>query len=162
MRKPLVLLILTSMLCGSSLAQLAPLPATSASIQTNSSSHDAQMNSMLTLAAQLNVFRLSAGFKVSRAIEVWAGPKFQAKWQLEVQPLFAGKGDQQQLHDFFSSAVVLLGRTGDAGRGVAGFYNPWQDGLLLIAVGPGTEHPVLEDFCFIAGETLARRNGENG
>ena len=111
------------------------------------------MKPMMTLAAKLNVLRLSAGFNANRAIEVWGSEKFQAKWQKEVTPLFPATGDQQQLHDFFSSAVVLLGRTGDSGRGVVGFYNPWMDGLLLIAVAPGTETPVLEDFCFIAGET---------
>lgn len=159
MKISLTILLLVSGMALSSPAQPAT-PATSSASKTNS--FDPKMKSMLTLAAQINVFRLSAGYKTSKAIEVWASTQFQVKWAQEVEPLFAGSGDQQQLQDFFSSAVVLLGRTGDDGRGVAAFYNPWQDGLLLLAVGPGTEHPVLEDFCFIAGETWRQETVKTG
>ncbi|MEI8039857.1 MAG: hypothetical protein WCL11_00525 [Verrucomicrobiota bacterium] len=110
------------------------------------------MKSMLTQAAQMDVFRLSAGFNASRAIEVWASTKFHAKWKQEVLPFFAGSGDQQQLHDFFSSAVVLLGRASSE-RSVACFYNPWLDGLLLLSVGPGKGRALLEDFCLVSGES---------
>jgi hypothetical protein len=116
---------------------------------------------MALQAAQLNIFRLSAGFDVNRAMEVWADKNFQAKWQKEIALLFPGKADRQQLHDFFSSAVVLMGRA-EAGRAVVTYYNPWLDGLLLIAVESGKEHPVLTDFCFISGESWRGEKPQTG
>ena len=154
MKKQLTAFLLVAGLGLTSQGQLVMPAAIPVGGQTNpASTIDPHMKSMLFLAAEMNVFRLSAGFDADRAIEVWASPQFQAKWRQEVLPLFPEKADRQQIYDFFSSAVVLLGRVGDDGRGVAGFYNPWQDGLLLISVSPGKEHPTLEDFCFIAGES---------
>jgi hypothetical protein len=160
MKQRLIWLALTLALPVTVMAQSTSTPANPSASPTNSI--DPKMKSMLTLAAQMNVFRLSAGFNATRAVDVWANDNFKSKWGREVMPLFPLDQDQQQLHDFFSSAVVLLGRTGDDGRGVAAFYNPWQDGLLLLAVGPGTEHPVLEDFCFIAGETWRQETVKTG
>ena len=116
------------------------------------SSNTSRMNPAFLLASEMNVFRLSAGAMTVRALDVWASPEFLVKWIKEVWPLFPKPEDRRQVEDFFSSAVVLLGRTAN-GSGVAGFYSPWQDGLLLIAATPGKEHPLLTDFCFIAGET---------
>ena len=150
---------LATVWCGCALALAAPgQPGQAAAGQPAPASAspkpaaDSRMKPAFLLASEMNTFRLSAGAMTARAIEVWASPEFQAKWAKEVMPLFPEPADRQQLHDFFSSAVVLLGRTAD-GSGVAGFYNPWQDGLLLIAAAPGKEHPTLTNFCFIAGET---------
>jgi hypothetical protein len=153
MKQRLIWLGLALMLPMAALAQPASVPGNAPGTPAPTAKPDPKMQAKFNLAAQLNVFRLSAGFNTARAIEVWGSFNFQTKWQKEVMPLFPATNDVQQLHDFFSSAVVLLGRTDNIGQGVAGFYNPWLDGLLLIKVGPGAEHPVLEDFCFIAGET---------
>jgi hypothetical protein len=150
-------LVLILMLARPLQGQQAPATSNTKTGNRNSSQQqnevaDSRMKTAIMLALQMNVFRLSAGFDVDRTIQVWANKEFQAKWQKEVLPLFTEKADRPQLHDFFSSSVVFLGRAG-LGRGVVAFYNPWIDGLLLIAAEPGKEHPVLTDFRFVAGET---------
>ena len=107
---------------------------------------------VLNLAAKMNVFRLSAGFDVDRALEVWATPGFNDQWAKEVAVGFKDPGTKNQLRDFFSSAVVMIGRYQE-GRAVVLFYNPWADALLLLSVQPGKGHPVLAAFQFMAGES---------
>jgi len=115
---------------------------------------------ILDIAAKLNIFRLSAGFDVDRALEVWASTAFRQKWEQEVAVGFKDPSTQNQLRDFFSSAVEMIGRYQD-GKAVVLFYNPWADGLLLIAVSPGSERPVLEDFQFIAGESWRKETPQS-
>lgn len=156
MRRTITTLLLASALSQAVHGQQASPPAASPGDSVSGSSKsavgNARMKPAFLLAAEMNTFRLSAGAMTDRALQVWASPEFQAKWSKEVLPLFPEPGSKQQLHDFFSSAVVLLGRATN-GSGVAGFYNPWQDGLLLLAAIPGKDHPLLTDYCFIAGET---------
>jgi hypothetical protein len=130
---------------------------TASQMGTNDMNEVAAKAEIFNLAAQMNVFRLSAGFDTDRAIQVWASPAFRTKWEQEVAVGFKDAATKNQLPDFFSSAVVMIGRCQD-GKAVTLFYNPWADGLLLISVAPGREKPVLVDFQFITGESWRKES----
>ena len=100
-----------------------------------------------------NLFRLHAAVNVDAAVAKWGGEAFKKKWESEVLPLFSPE-ECLELHDFFSDAVVWVGGTTGA-RSVAGFYSPWADGLLAVALDRSDEtRPALTDFAFISGESL--------
>ena len=125
-------------------------------VGTTNMNEDAKA-AIFNLAAQMNVFRLSAGFDVDRAIQVWATKTFSERWNQEVAVGFKESGAKNQLRDFFSSAVVMIGRCQE-GKAVVLFYNPWADGLLLLAVEPGKERPSIVDFQFMAGESWRKES----
>ncbi len=112
----------------------------------------AQMQEIFMLAAQMNIFRLSAGAMANRAVEVWAIKEFQEKWKNEVVSVFPDEASMDQLRDFFSSAVVLFGRS-SGGSAVCAFYSPWSDAIFLVTLKAGQKHASLMDFRFISGES---------
>ena len=100
-----------------------------------------------------NLFRLHAAVNVDAAVAKWGGEAFQKKWAAEVLPFFS-PAERLQLHDFFADAVVWVGGFRGA-RSVAGFYSPWADGLLVVALDRSDEkRPALADFAFVSGESL--------
>jgi hypothetical protein len=103
------------------------------------------------LGAAANLFRLRAGANLDTALREWATADFRTRWDREVGAHFA-TAEAIQWHDFFSSAIVLLGAVGPDG-GIVGFYNPWIDGLLLAHLAGEGERPRLQDFLLVAGES---------
>jgi hypothetical protein len=100
-----------------------------------------------------NMFRLHAAVDVDAAVAKWGNEAFRQKWEAEVNALFS-RPERFELHDFFSSAVVWVGGCKGA-QSVTGFYSPWVDGLLVLAMDQTAEKmPVLTDFAFISGESL--------
>ena len=100
-----------------------------------------------------NMFRLHAAVDVDAAVAKWGDESFRQKWEAEVNALFS-RQERFELHDFFASAVVWVG--GSKGtQSVTGFYSPWVDGLLVLAMDRTAEKtPALTDFAFISGESL--------
>lgn len=136
--------------------------AKNAELKTNESLESVdRIKGLLTFASKMNIFRLSAGALIDRSIEVWANKEFQEKWQREVVPMFSKesnftllpeKTEKVMLQDFFSSAIVFVGRA-DKEKAVVLFYNPWVDGLLFVSTQDAADKPILTDFRFVSGES---------
>lgn len=142
----LVLALLTALAAPAPAAGEAPEPKVSKEFAKNA----------MTMTALANTFRLSASADVDAAVAQWGSPAFKQKWKKEVEPFF-GKAENIELHDFFSSAVIWIGRaTGK--KAVIGFYNPWMDGLLLVVLDASAKAPAFTDFRVISGETWGGRS----
>lgn len=112
-------------------------------------SQPATQNTALLFAGAGNVFRLAAAVDAAAAVDSWGSQRFQKKWDRLIAPMFASTPDQ--LHDFFSGAIVLEGRA-NAERCIVLFFNPWSDGLLFVALSKGDAKPQCDDFFFVSGE----------
>lgn len=106
----------------------------------------------MTAAATANLFRLQAASDVAAAVQQWGSAEFKQKWAKEIDPVFS-PAERIEWHDFFSSAVVLVGGMNGA-RSVVAFYNPWLDGLFLAAMSSNAKAPVLTDFSVVSGESF--------
>lgn len=102
----------------------------------------------LTLTA--NRFRLKAAGKATEAISQFGTRECARLWDTDVKPLFTSI--DMELGDFFSNAVLLIGRI-DGFRAVVAFYNPWSDGLCLTEWGRQSSKLEIRQTLFLTGET---------
>jgi hypothetical protein len=110
---------------------------------------------LLTAAAVANRFRMEAAADIDAAVKNWGDPAFAIKWRKDVMSLFGDK-EKIEWHDFFSSAVLWVGRVTEK-EAVAAFYNPWMDGLLLAVAKLDGKSSRLTDFCLVSGESWRRQ-----
>lgn len=105
----------------------------------------------LRFANATNTFRLDAAGDLAEALKTWTAIPVQERWEKEVTPYFEG----QEVHwlDFFSSAIILIGRV-QANQAVIGFYNPWIDGMVLTGwTCTGDATITMEEFAIVSGES---------
>lgn len=109
---------------------------------------------ILRLTAAAALFRTSATETggLDRLVGQWGSAAFKTKWAKDVGSLFE-KEEQIEWADFFSSAMVWIGGVKDS-KGVAGFYSPWSDGLLLVQMEATEKQTQLMDFAVVSGESL--------
>ena len=117
---------------------------------------------VLTAAARANVWRLSMAEDVDRTMERSTGLEVLARWQRDVIAGYFEPDDRNELRDFFSGAVTLIGPV-SAAEALAGFYNPWSDAVFLCVMADADNKPRITDFAFISGEawrgeTIASRD----
>jgi len=106
---------------------------------------------VLTAAARANVWRLGMAEDVDRTIERSTDPEVLARWKRDVIAGYFEPDDRNELRDFFSGAVTLIGPV-SAEEAVAGFYNPWSDAVFLCVMADADNKPKVTDFAFISGE----------
>ena len=109
---------------------------------------------ILRVTAAAAVFRGAASKSggLDRALSKWGSGAFKAKWEKEVRPLFS-QSEQIEWEDFFSSSMIWLGGVANS-QGVAGFYSPWADGVLLVLLEAGDGYTQLLDFAVVSGESF--------
>ncbi len=105
---------------------------------------------VLRFAAAADRFRLLASEDLSRAVNLSGDKQFTDKWRELISPYF--QKEDHQWTDFFSGAVILLGRCEDA-RLVVAFYNPWIDALLLTEWEAWVSDHKMSNFWLFIGES---------
>lgn len=107
---------------------------------------------VLTAGARANLWRLSMAEDVDRTMERSTDPDILNRWKKEVLAGYFEADDRNELRDFFSGAVTLVGPV-STGKVLAGFYNPWPDAVFLCIMADADNKPKVTDFAFISGET---------
>jgi hypothetical protein len=140
------------------LAMMMSVAALAAGVCANDANKKVQLTdrdkAVLRLTSAAAAMRTSAAEKggLTRVLEKSGSPAFREKWAKEVEPLI-GKKEQIEWADFFSSAIIWIGAVKDS-RGVAGFYSPWADGVVLVLLEAGEKHVQLIDFSVVSGESF--------
>ena len=119
---------------------------------TSDSSEQEFAKRVLTAAARANVWRLGMAEDVDRTVERSTDAEVLARWKRDVIAGYFEPEDRNELRDFFSGAVTLIGPV-SAEEAVAGFYNPWSDAVFLCVMADADNKPKVTDFAFISGET---------
>ena len=104
----------------------------------------------VNLALTTNQFRLKAAGKTSEAISQFGTPECVDLWNKDFKSMFDSK--EMELGDFFSNAILLIGRINNF-HAVAAFYNPWSDGLCLTAWRQENDKFRMIRLIFVSGES---------
>lgn len=106
---------------------------------------------LIALDKPVNIFRLLGGAKPQDIPKQFLSEKVRGAWDKEFVTYFGPK--PMGVMDFFAGAVVWLAGLGQD-RGVAAFYNPWSDLLLVTDWRQSKGDWRVSDFAAITGETL--------
>jgi len=129
-------------------------PASPSNQPASSTSSISRMPTTLGLLQGVQSFRMEAALHPDLAVEHWTAAAFRAKWAKEVAPLFADKDGQLMLESFFSTSLLLLRGppSGDSCNLV--LYSPWTDCAMFVSISAKEGTIKVNDFTFVAGETL--------
>lgn len=103
--------------------------------------------------------RFLAALAPVEVMKDWMTPGAMTKWNSLYGMFFLKDGKSPVMSDFFSFALQLSGPQSTE-SGIFGFYNPYQDTILLVQTDNSDRVPKAEDFVFLSGtafrgETLA-------
>ena len=104
----------------------------------------------MTAAEKLATARVVASAMPGKAIKDWMTKGAYNRWQTLCGGLIAPDDNSPMMADFFSHALLFVGRS-DGQSGVYAFYNPLQDNLLLIQTDDQEVVPRIEDFVLMTG-----------
>ena len=104
----------------------------------------------MTAAAKLANTRVIASNQPGKALKDWMTKGAYNRWQSVYGGMVAPDDSSPMVADFFSHALLLVGRE-DAMNGIYAFYNPLQDNILLIQTDNQEFVPHIEDFVFMTG-----------
>ena len=110
----------------------------------------APKTSSMTASEKLVTVRVIAAAMPGKALKDWMTKGAYNRWQMVYGGMVAPDESSPMVADFFSHALLLIGR-GDAQSGVYAFYNPLQDNILLIQTDNQDPVPRIEDFVFMTG-----------
>lgn len=103
-----------------------------------------------TGAARLSALRLLAAATPGNALRNWMTAGAWKRWNVIFGGMIRKNGKSPLLSDFFANAIQLTGPQSET-TGITGFYNPYQDTILLIQTDNADRVPRIEDFVFLSG-----------
>ncbi|MBQ9337568.1 MAG: hypothetical protein IJS14_09785 [Lentisphaeria bacterium] len=99
---------------------------------------------------RLSALRLLTAATPGSAWQNWMTAGAWKRWNDIFGGMIFKNGKAPLLSDFFGNAIQMTGPQLET-SGVTGFYNPYQDTLLLIQTDNSDRIPRIEDFVFLSG-----------
>lgn len=99
---------------------------------------------------RLAALRVLAAATPGKALQNWMTAGAWKRWNNIFGGLIHKNGKSPLLSDFFSNAIQMTGSQSET-SGITGFYNPYQDTVLLIQTDNSDRIPRIEDFVFLSG-----------
>ena len=99
---------------------------------------------------RLSALRLVTAATPGKSLKNWMTSGAWKRWNDFFGGLILKNGKSPLLSDFFANAIQMTGSQSET-SGITGFYNPYQDTVLLIQTDNSDRIPRIEDFVFLSG-----------
>ena len=101
-------------------------------------------------AARLSALRLLTAATPGSSLQNWMTAGAWKRWNDIFGGMIRKDGKSPLLSDFFSNAIQMTGTQLET-SGITGYYNPYQDTVMLIQTDNSDRIPRIEDFVFLSG-----------
>ena len=101
-------------------------------------------------SSKLAALRALAAAAPGTSLQNWMTTGAWKRWNDIFGGMILKNGKAPLLSDFFSNAIQMTGPQSET-SGITGFYNPYQDTILLIQTDNADRIPRIEDFVFLSG-----------